>query len=114
MITENQLDEAIAEMQGQRHPNADTCLKLASYYTIKNELFPKTEAKPMIEDRYSYAAPPVTQNSTIDYSSDTEFGRAIHGRDADDVFRVLDEIMTGVYVVDSALYRRIMRDLTAI
>jgi len=111
LITENQLEAAIAEMQGQRHPNADTCLKLASYYTIRNELYPKTEAKPMIEDRYSYAAPPVPQNSTIDYESDTEFGKAVYGKNVDDVLAKLDEIMTGVYVVEPSLYRRIMRDL---
>ena len=34
MIKEEDLQEAIAECQGVRNPNANTCLKLASYYTI--------------------------------------------------------------------------------
>ena len=40
MITEQDLQEAIAECQGERHPNANTCMKLAAFYTIKNELYP--------------------------------------------------------------------------
>lgn len=109
MITENQLNEAIAEMQGQRNPNASTCLKLASYYTIKNELFPKEE-KPQI-DGYSYAAPPVLADNLISYSSDTEFGTLVNGKNVDDVLKKIDDVMTGVYVVDNSLYKRIMRDL---
>ena len=34
MITEQDLLEAIAECQGQRNPNANTCIKLAAYYII--------------------------------------------------------------------------------
>ena len=39
MITEKDLQEAIAECQGERNPNANTCIKLAAFYTIRNELF---------------------------------------------------------------------------
>ena len=35
MITEMDLQEAIAECQGKRNPNADTCIKLAAFYIIK-------------------------------------------------------------------------------
>ena len=78
MITQEMLNEAIAECNGQRHPNADTCMKLASYFTIKNEMFPKEE--PMIQTGYSYAAPPVTGGNTIDYDSGTEFSEAVYGK----------------------------------
>lgn len=108
MITENQLNEAIAEMNGQRHPDANTCIKLASYYTIKNELFPKDNAP--IVPRYS-SDPPQT-NSTIDYVSDTDFGAAVYGRDINEVLRILDEVMSALYVVNQPLYKRILRDLT--
>ena len=110
MITENQLNEAIAEMNGQRHPNAETCIKLASYYTIKNELFPKN--KPQIDPEYSFDAPPVTNNNTIDYYSDTDFGRAVSGRDVNEIMQLLDDTMSALYVVNPPLYNRIMRDLS--
>ena len=111
MITENQLNEAIAEMQGQRHPNADTCIKLASYYTIKNELFPAEKAEPeprMIETRYSSSGPGYDM---IGYSSDTDFGRSVSGRSSYDVIERLDKIMSALYVIDKPLYDRVLRDL---
>lgn len=37
MIKLEDLEEAIAECQGQRNPNADTCIKLAAFYTIKRK-----------------------------------------------------------------------------
>lgn len=110
MITENQLNEAIAEMNGQRHPDANTCIKLASYYTIKNELFPKAQDAAQIVPRYS-ADPPQT-NSTIDYVSDTDFGAAVYGRDTNEVLGIIDEVMSALYVVNQPLYKRILRDLT--
>ena len=43
MITEKDLQEAIAECEGQRNPNANTCVKLAAFYIIKDHLFPQQE-----------------------------------------------------------------------
>ena len=74
MIKEQELLEAIAECQGQRKPNASTCLKLASYYTILDHI--TGEAK-KIEPTYSFVAP--------SYSSDTEFGRIVQEVDMYDV-----------------------------
>ena len=38
MITERDLLEAIAECEGTPKPNANTCVKLAAYYTILNNM----------------------------------------------------------------------------
>lgn len=116
MITENQLNEAIAECNGQLHPNANTCIKLAAFYTIKNEMFPKHGEmfpnNPQIENGYSYTAPPGIADNTIDFDSDSEFAKAVNGRKTNEVMAKLDEVMTGLYVVNPPLYRRIMRDMT--
>lgn len=110
MITETQLNEAIAECNGRRNPDASTCYKLASYLTIKREMFPEKKESPQIEG-YSYAAPPVITDNTISYTSDTEFGKLVNGMDINDVLGRIDEVLKGVYIVDNSLYRRIMRDL---
>ena len=57
MITRHDLEEAIAECQGQRNPNASTCLKLAAFYTIRKELF--GEEKEVEQPMYSYAPEPI-------------------------------------------------------
>lgn len=111
MISEKDLQEAIAEMQGQRRPDANTCIKLASYLTIKDKMFPDGTEPVQIDRSYSYAAPPVITETTIDYISDTQFGKGIFGRKINDVLGKLDEIITDVYVVEPALYRKILREL---
>lgn len=107
MITEKDLDEAIAECKGERNPNANTCIKLASYYTIKNEMFGKElPAEPM----YSYAAADESKN-TIYYDSDTEFAELINGRDIYDILPVFEELAETVKVLLPRAYAGFIRRL---
>lgn len=104
MIRKDELLDAIAECLGQRDPNANTCIKLASFYTILDHLDKEDEAPVM---HYSFAAPP-EQN---DYDSGTEFSDLIQGKDINDVLAVMDELMTTLSIVDPRLYRSVMRKL---
>lgn len=106
MITEHDLQEAIGECLGERAPNAQTCIKLAAFYTIRDQLYPAHE-KPDIAHSYA-AAPPGT---IADYG-DTPFFRAIAGRNPDDIWPVMDEVMTALMAVDRRLYDAAMRKLT--
>ena len=104
MITEKDLQEAIAECQGQRTPNANTCIKLAAFLTIKKELFPNEQEE---EKGYSFATP----TETISYQSNSEFSQMIHGKDQDEVFSVIDELMDAVKVLNPRLYESVLRKL---
>lgn len=105
MITERDLEEAIAECQGIREPDAGVCIKLAAFYTIKRELYGKTEEPPAMPT-YSLAAPTVTETAetVIKYDSGTEFSRVIHGRSAAAVWAVMDELMTVICSIYPRLY----------
>lgn len=103
MIRNEELLEAIAECQGQRNPNASTCMKLASYYIIQDHM--KEPDKPEVP-RYSFAAPP-----TITYNSGTEFSEKIKDMSIDDILAVMDELMTTLSVVNPRLYDGVMRKL---
>lgn len=103
MITERDLHEAIAEMQGVRNPDANTCLKLASYYTILDHT---VESKGE-EIAYSYAPPP--QN--IEYSSDSEFWQRVKDRDKEEVWALIDELIQALEVINPRLYQSFMRKL---
>lgn len=107
MITERDLEQAIAECQGERNPNANTCIKLAAFYTIRKELFGKAEQAPT----YSFAAAPVDTAETIHYDSGTDFSQAIDGRHPDDVWPVMDELMDAVHTLMPRLYGSVMRKL---
>lgn len=102
MITEHDLQEAIAECQGERHPNASTCLKLASFLTIQREMFGRP-----VEPGYSYDAPPERT-----YESDTEFGKLISGKAPYDVLAVMDELMTTIKVIKPRLYESVLDRLS--
>lgn len=96
MITEKDLQEAIAECQGQRNPNAQTCIKLAAYYTILNNMGKDFSSERETESyspyqNYSYAAP---DESTIDYESDTEIGKLIDGKNLNEFLSFIDEFFS--------------------
>ena len=99
MITREQLDEAICEMQGQRHPDANTCIKLASYYTIKNEMFPREGPS------YSYDPPPTT------IELDGVLGDAVRRDGAETVLAKLDKVIADLSIINPPLYRAILREL---
>lgn len=104
MITEKDLQEAIAECEGERNPNSNTCIKLAAFYTIRDHLFPNEEAgsEPTM---YSYAEPP------IGYNSDSEFGKLVYGMEWETVLPVIDELMDTLHVMMPRLYDGVMRKL---
>lgn len=105
MIKEEDLQEAIAECQGVRNPNANTCLKLASYYTILDHTKEKEE-EPAV---YSYAPAP---DRNVDFSfSNSEFARMVDGRPAEDMWRLMDELMSTLQVINPRLYNGVMRKI---
>ena len=111
MIYERDLDESIARYQGETNPSINTCIKLAACYALKNELFGKTD-QPEPMPVYSFAAAPAeTVEKIIQYSSDTEFSRMIDGRDAADIWPIIDELMTTVQTLMPRLYDGVMREL---
>lgn len=104
MIEKHDLQEAIAECQGQRNPTASTCIKLAAYLTIKNALYPEEQP-----EGYSFRAMPAEE--TISYQSDSDFGRAVQGRSASDVMPVMDELMDTLRIIHPRLYNGVMSKL---
>lgn len=107
MITEKDLQEAIAECEGQRNPNANTCIKLAAFYTIREHLYPSIAAP-----SYSFAPSEPLGNTVIQYDSGTEFSDLIHGRSVDDILPVIDDLMSTISVVNPKLYRSAIRELS--
>lgn len=100
MITEQDLKEAIAECNGQRHPNANVCLKLAAFYVIKDHLFPEAEELAR------------TNMNTNEYKSDSEFMKIAQGVDFGKILEVFDELMETLMVINPRLYESVVRKLT--
>lgn len=98
MITEKDLREAIAECEGQRHPNANTCLKLAAYYTILNQMVEPTV-------RYSYADAPTTRIE----GAKNDFTALLEGKNPKDVWGLVKELTDTIAVIEPKLYKAIIR-----
>lgn len=102
MITEQDLQEAIAECEGQRNPNANTCIKLAAFYTIRDHLYGSP--------KYSYAQGPINPEHT--YESNTEFFNLVSNKSYDEVIALMDEVMSTLSVINPRLYNSIISRLS--
>lgn len=109
MITERDLQEAIAECEGQRNPTSSTCLKLAAFYTIRDKMYPNKEDHEAEKiPQYSYARSPRSD------SADTEFRRMADRINYDDLIDIMDELMDAVHVMIPKLYDGVMRKMSEI
>lgn len=106
MIREDDLRAAIAECQGERNPNAQTCMKLAAYYTILREL--DGDKAPSYSYDNAPVLPPVVN---VEYSSDTEFGEALKGINQASAWALIDELMSTLEAIQPRLYDSVMRRL---
>ena len=105
MITKHDLETAIAECQGKQNPDAKTCIMLAAFYTIRNEMFGE-------EKKAEYSYTPAPDQRTIAVDSGTAFARVINGRDLGDVLPVIDELMDTLQIIQPRLYDAVMDRLT--
>jgi hypothetical protein len=109
VITEQDLQEAIAECQGQRNPNASTCIKLAAFLTIQRELFGEGKEAAQLP-AYSYAMQTESE-PMIENDSDSEFARAIDGRRQSEIWPLMDEMMDTIHAIHPRLYSAVMERL---
>lgn len=108
MITIDDLKAAIAECEGERNPNANTCMKLSAYYILLREKQGKSDTS-----GYS-SAPAPSVSETVDYYSDTEFGQLVQDKSVKDVMSVMDELISVLSAIQPRLYNGVMRKLNDI
>jgi hypothetical protein len=101
VIKEQELLDAIAECQGERNPNANTCRNLAAFYTILDHMNGNntiSEPMPKLDEGYSY-------------DSGSDFYLAIRQKSMDEILGLFDEVMETLQVVNPRLYASIMRKI---
>ena len=92
LITRQDLLDAIAKCQGQKNPNANTCIKLAAYLVILDHT-------PEDEPSYSFDEPP------------SEFASIAKNKNMGDVMRLMDDLMEELQGVAPKLYYATMERL---
>lgn len=111
MITKQDLQEAIAECQGTRNPNANTAVKLAAFLTILDHIEEEEKKNEFPQYGQSFAAAHVGGPGKVEYSGTSEFAQAVNGRTQQEVFSVLDELMDTIRALNERLYDGVMRKL---
>jgi uncharacterized damage-inducible protein DinB len=100
MFNEAELLDAITELSDGKH-TIQNCERLAAVYTVLDHIQPQMRG-------YS------TKNEGIDEYGDTEFLRAVSGKDERKVFALLDELMEAIQVLNPKLYRSFLGRLEGI
>lgn len=103
MLTKNELLDAIS--QCEREPlTSGKISKMADFITICNYLYGTP-----YESQYSERSQPL--GKTIEVNGETDFLRTINGRDAEKVFKIIDEMAEVVRVLHPRVYDSVMDKL---
>lgn len=114
MITKQDLQEAIAELQGHRNPTAFDCIKLAAYYIILNNLADVTDDEirgASATSLYSRSEPP-SSLETVNYTfTNQALNNGLQGRPTAYICELLDDIMNAIKVTNPELYNLAVRKM---
>lgn len=109
MLSENDLICKIAEYRCRDTITESDCVKLAAFLTIRDCLYPQEEHG---DQQYSFSDGNGNKvENTVDYNSDKEFFQIANGMDADKVWKVVDELMETLQVINPRLYAGVIRKL---
>ena len=107
MITEKEVAQAIEQCM-QEPVTGNKRAVLADLIIIQDYLFgePTLEQEiPQQMPMQSYSAPPMEQVETyIETSGDSEFLKAVDGRKADKVWKLIDELVEAVKILHPRMY----------
>lgn len=119
MITKQDLLESIAECQGIRNPNANTCLKLAAFYTILDHMEDDSasdtgsdNAESEKQNRRSFS--PVSFSApeeVVNFQGVGEFAQAVNGLPSQSAWGIMSELMAMLQILEPKLYSAVMRKI---
>lgn len=110
MFTKAELIDAINELEEGKH-SIQNCEKLAAIYTVLDHLYPEEPKQEYTLARGYSGEAEDPKAETIPKYGDTDFLNAIVDRNADDMWLLMDELMTTLMVVNPRLYDSVMRKI---
>ena len=107
MITEKEVEQAIEQCM-QEPVTGNKRAVLADLIIIQDYLFGEpmqAQEAPQPMPMQSYSAPPVEQvENYIQTNGDSEFLKAVDGRKADKVWKLIDELVEAVKILHPRMY----------
>lgn len=94
MLTKRELLNAIKELE-ESTPTYEKCKKLVTFYTLYDYMYgePKNE---------------IREEKVVGSYGESEFMRAIEGKDMRDVMGVMDELMSTLNILNPKLYQGVL------
>ena len=110
MLCENDLACKIAEYRCRETLTESDCVKLAAFLTIRECLYPAEHEE---AGSYSFSSAPQESKveNTVYYDSEKEFFAISNGMETDKVWKVVDELMETLQVINPRLYAGVIRKL---
>lgn len=107
MLERREVEERIAEIKNKRDQTETECVKLAAFLIIRDD-FDKGAV-----GSYGDAAPATakTEESVVGNHGTSEFLQVIAGKDAETVWKVIDETMDTLKLMEPRLYAGVLRKL---
>ena len=105
VLTETDLACKIAEYRCRETITESDCVKLAAFLTVRDFLFPQD----VEESQYSFSVS--SSAGIVNHDSESEFFQTANGMDAGKVWKVIDELMETLQVINPRLYAGVMRKL---
>lgn len=104
-----EIEWAISELENEE-TSFSNYEKLAALYTVRDKMM-GVEPKVHMED-YSRAAGP--EPKMTERYGDSDFLTAVSGKDLDDVFQIMDDLMENLKIVNERVYMSVMRKIRAL
>lgn len=98
MFSKAELLDAIADLENSpaTYQNAE---KLATFYLLYDHLYVRQEPMNYVES---------VREVTIDRYGDSEFMKAIEGSDAEEAWKIVDDLMSTLQMLNPRLYQAII------
>lgn len=111
MLDINEIDTAIAELEANKTTFAN-CSKLATLYTVRDHADRNNRA---YEAVYSRAVSPIMEvPETMGRYGNSDFLRAVEGKDLSAIFNIIDELLTTLQAVNKRVYDNVMLQISRI
>lgn len=111
MLNLQEIEEAIAELEAGK-TSFGVCARLADLYAVRDHL--RGDTPQTYTQDYSFAATPPKTSAlpdTYNMYADSEFLEAVEGKDADEAWRVVDDLMDTLRVVNPRVYDSVLRKM---
>lgn len=109
MIYLGEVNDEIKRLENLENHSASVISMLSSLYTIRDHLEHATLPDQML---YSYAAPP--REEAVGLYGDSDFLEAVARKNPEAVWRVMDELMESLQLVNAKAYDSVLRKLMAL